>query len=263
MKNLLKKTILIAAVLTLTLAMSGCARKGTPLEISQTATASAQGIINGIANMDDYSADQMLDLETDEIEEFFAQYGYSLDGEAFVNGLNSFRDAAEAMGGVKGIGEPQMSSDDKEITAVFLIEGNTRNATATIVLNRKNKIVSITTNAHYTTGENIEKALLNTVLGMGTTFVILIFLSLIISLFKFIPEIQAGFEKKKEPASAPAVDKTISQIIEKEEQVSVSEADDGELIAVISAAIAAYEAGKGGTVSPSGDGFVVRSIRRR
>ena len=83
MKNLLKKTIIAAAVLSLTLVMFGCAQKGMPLEISQTATASAQGIINGIANMDDYSAEQMLDLETDEIEEFFEQYGYSLDGEAY------------------------------------------------------------------------------------------------------------------------------------------------------------------------------------
>ena len=111
--------------------------------------------------------------------------------------------------------------------------------------------------------ENLRKAGLNTVLGMGTTFVILIFLSLIISLFKFIPDLQDGFAKKKTAAASPAaqaVDNTISQIIEKEEA-----ADDNELIAVITAAIAAYEgaSGSAGTVSPSGDGFVVRSIRRR
>ena len=46
----------------------------------------------------------------------------------------------------------------------------------------------------------------------------------------------------------------VDQIIEKEEL-----ADDSELVAVISAAIAAYEADNG---SASSDGFVVRSIRK-
>ncbi len=260
MMKLLKKTVVISVLLSMVLLIPGCAKKGPALPINQMSAAAATGILQGIANMDDESADQMLDLETDEIEDFFAQYGYSIDGKAFINGLNGFRSARDEMGTILSIEDPEMTSDEEEVSATFLIKGQNRDATAVVVMNKKNKIIAITTNAHFTTQENITKAALNTVLGMGTTFVILIFLSIIISLFQYIPSLQAKYEKSKNAASEPAVDKTINQIIEKEEQNE--ELEGGELIAVITAAVAAYEASSG-TVSPSGDGFVVRSIRRR
>ena len=97
------------------------------------------------------------------------------------------------------------------------------------------------------------KAGMNTLLGMGTVFCVLILICLIISCFKFIPKIQgvfSGKDKKAEKTVAEtAVDNTIAQIIRKE--------DDQELIAVIAAAIAASEG------AASTDGYVVRSIRRR
>ena len=114
------------------------------------------------------------------------------------------------------------------------------------------KLSSLSVNVNYTFGELMKNAALNTVLGMGTVFVILILISLIISCFSLIPKIEAAF-KKKEPAKEEKKD-VVDQIIEKEEL-----ADDSELVAVISAAIAAYEADNG---SASSDGFVVRSIRK-
>ena len=45
---------------------------------------------------------------------------------------------------------------------------------------------SITVSADYSTGEILQKAGLNTILGMGTVFVVLIFLSFVIYLLKFI-----------------------------------------------------------------------------
>ena len=89
---------------------------------------------------------------------------------------------------------------------------------------------------------------INTLLGMGTAFAVLILISLIISLFPMIGKIG-----KKQPAPAPA--KTAAPEVVEEEDLS----DDEELVAVIAAAIAAYE----GSTSASGDGFVVRSIRKR
>ena len=89
-------------------------------------------------------------------------------------------------------------------------------------------------------------------MGMGTVFVVLILISAIISLFKFIPAIQDKFAGKKAEEVKAASDPAIAQIIEKEEQ-----SDDLELIAVITAAIAA--SGESG----SADDFVVRSIRRK
>jgi sodium pump decarboxylase gamma subunit len=100
-------------------------------------------------------------------------------------------------------------------------------------------------------GELMGKAALNTLIGMGTVFVVLILISCIISLFKFIPKIQESFTKKKAKETA-GVDNAVAHIVVQEE----TGADDLELAAVIAAAIAAYEG------SASTDGFVVRSIRK-
>lgn len=103
----------------------------------------------------------------------------------------------------------------------------------------------------YTLGEKMGKAGMNTLMGMGTVFVILILISIIIYAFRIIPYLQ---NKKKNAADATAAkeDKVVEQIAQKEELVQ----DDLELVAVISAAIAA-------ATGSSTDGFVVRSIKRR
>ena len=102
-----------------------------------------------------------------------------------------------------------------------------------------------------TMGEKMSGAALNTLIGLVTVFAILIVISFIISLFRYIPDIQAKFAKKKdEPEKFAAVENVTSQIEAKEEL-----ADDTELVAVITAAIAA-------STGTSSDGFVVRSIRK-
>ncbi len=103
----------------------------------------------------------------------------------------------------------------------------------------------------YTLGEKMEKAALNTLMGMGTVFVVLILISLIIYCFRFISDFE-NRGKKKAQETAPAPAPTPVPVVEEEAVVE----DDLELIAVISAAIAASE----GT---STDSFVVRSIHRR
>lgn len=108
-------------------------------------------------------------------------------------------------------------------------------------------------------GSMMKTAGLNTLLGMGMVFVVLVLIIFIISLFEFIPKIQKKQAEKKaakeaaKNVSSQAVENTIAQIIEKEENELC---DDLELVAVISAAIAAYE----GT---GADGFVVRSIKKK
>ena len=93
--------------------------------------------------------------------------------------------------------------------------------------------------------ETLRRAVMNTIMGIAIVFIVLIFLSFLIYLFRFIPNPEA---KKKAQAAAPAPAPVAAP-------VEVAEADDTELIAVIEAAIAAAE----GTTT---DGFVVRSIRK-
>jgi len=81
-------------------------------------------------------------------------------------------------------------------------------------------------------------------------FAVLIIISLIISLFPLL----FGGKKKKvsdKEIAQQAIDNTTAQIADKEDL-----AGDAELVAVIAAAIAAYEG------SASTDGFQVRSIRK-
>ncbi|MBQ9766173.1 MAG: OadG family protein [Lachnospiraceae bacterium] len=108
---------------------------------------------------------------------------------------------------------------------------------------------------------DLTRALLNVAMGMIVVFVVLVLISFIISLFKYISIAQNKLEARKanKASIASSTDNIISQIEKKEEVVEtyVEEAamDDLELVAVITAAIAA-------SMGTSTDGFVVRSIRR-
>lgn len=98
---------------------------------------------------------------------------------------------------------------------------------------------------------SISDALMNTAMGMGLVFVVLILISFIISLLKYVPELLTKKETDKKEelvVSIPSVQ------AEPEEELT----DDTELVAVITAAIMASMAEE----APA-DGLVVRSIRRR
>ena len=112
-------------------------------------------------------------------------------------------------------------------------------------------ITDVSVDYVYTLGEKMEKAALNTLMGMGTVFGVLILISLIIYCFRFVNDLENLGKKKKTEEAAPAPAPVAPQVVEEE-----SYEDDLELVAVISAAIAASE----GT---STDSFVVRSIHRR
>lgn len=112
---------------------------------------------------------------------------------------------------------------------------------------------------------NLPDALINTVVGIVVVFVALIFISLVISLFKYVSVFEAWLAKRKaektqtENASAlaaEAAERTMQQIAEIEEEDLSS---DLELVAVITAAIYAYEQSQGNMVT---DGLYVRSIRK-
>lgn len=101
----------------------------------------------------------------------------------------------------------------------------------------------------------IGDAAINTVICLVMVFAVLIFISFLIGLFKYIPMLEEKFSKKKEDKTviaAEAVNNTVTQIETKEEAELT---DDLELVAVITAAIAA-------SMGTSTDGFVVRSIKR-
>lgn len=104
------------------------------------------------------------------------------------------------------------------------------------------------------------EALVNTALGMGTVFIVLILISFIIYLLKFVPDLLDRSFKKKEkeevpvPAARPVPAPKAVPAVE-------NKTDDTQLVAVITAAIAAAMEQEG-TPVPA-DGLVIRSIKKR
>lgn len=98
------------------------------------------------------------------------------------------------------------------------------------------------------------RGLLNTLLGMGTVFVVLIFISFLISLMKYIPGLVEKFSGKKKAEEIVQVPAPVALVAEEEEPEEL--ADDQELAAVIMAAICAS------ANIASVDKLVVRSIKR-
>ncbi len=113
-------------------------------------------------------------------------------------------------------------------------------------------VESVSMNPESTMGELMTKAALNTVIGMGTVFAVLILISLIISSFGVLHK----FQERKEKAAAKSVAESPAAQSAVREEIA-DETDDLELAAVIAAAVAACQG------AASTDGFVVRSIRRR
>lgn len=115
-------------------------------------------------------------------------------------------------------------------------------------------------------GEILQKAGLNTLLGMGVVFVVLILISLLIYCMRFIPaaiDTLTGRNKKQaEPVSEPAADtvgmpvtRAAAPVSRPETTAASAEEEDLALIAVITAAVAA-------AADVPADGIVIRSIRR-
>lgn len=248
----MKKWLLILGIITCMAGLTAC---GQQKQADAANLMKTEEIVSLTNNM--ISTFEQVIKQNDE-ENFIAlmqQGGWN--AAVLKNTFDSLESASEDMGDyvqVIEVTENSMIGETIDTTTypidgkfVVRIEGTKHNALVEIVYD-DGMPVSISTNVEYTFAENMEKAALNTLLGMGTVFVVLILISLIISAFGLISKLQ---KSKKAPEEEKKVDRVVSQIIEKEEL-----SDDLELVAVISAAIAAYE-GSGST-----DGFVVRSIRK-
>lgn len=106
----------------------------------------------------------------------------------------------------------------------------------------------------YPLGTLMQRAALNTVMGLGIVFLTLLFLSWLIGKLHYIPEMIEKTSKKEAPEAVAPV-QTAAPAAAPVAAVEEDLTDDLELVAVITAAIAAS-----GTTS--GDGFVVRSIKK-
>jgi sodium pump decarboxylase gamma subunit len=259
----MKKISLVLCLLACLFCLSACGGETAKTLDPEVATSLEQTTSNLVtqflAALDDEQAAELSDQGAEYLEYVITNYfGVKADGNGMLNALKSWNGAKPDLGDFVSITGMNAAYDDsgKDIIVTLDVVGTNKTAQVEAIYKDDlyKSLTSLTTNVNWTFGEKMKKAGLNTLLGMGTVFIVLILISVIISLFNFIPKIQAAFDKNKnaKDVQTEAVDNTIQQIIEKEEAT-----DDLELVAVITAAIAAS-----GT-SGSADDFVVRSIRRR
>lgn len=265
----MKKLFVVLCMLTCIFATTACGSEKEVVEpkfiaiMDDAEVEAAGGMETILQDMALYYYNFMVNcVETGTVETYAFQYEDEMGW--LTNAEVSYNSALEDMGSVSAFGyesaeeyyetlkDIELSISEKEIIATIPLEGELKNASVEIIIDEKGNVTSMTTNVERTFGELMTNAALNTLLGMGTVFAVLILISFIISAFGLISKVEDALKNKasKKEIKEEAVNNTIAQIEEREEL-----ADDLELVAVIAAAIASYE----GT---STDGFVVRSIRK-
>lgn len=249
-----KKISILGLVLILIFSLAGCGSSNEEVEYDQAAMEYyADAIIQELSVMTEDDINNLKSMSDYELNYRLMASQYPIAADDFLTMLDAWTAGQEDCGAYIEFGEYTMETSSSGATLTATLTGEERTGEMSFAFDENMNMESITVNADYSIGEILKKAGLNTILGMGTVFVVLIFISFIISLFKYIPAIQEKFSKKgKVQASAPAPAPAAPAVAPAVEAVS----DDSELIAVIAAAIAASE----GT---STDGFIVRSIKRR
>lgn len=193
--------------------------------------------------------EQIAGLSDEEIQNYLDQ-----DDDFVTAALTSWNNAKDELGAYVEVGDQTVTTDGNNVIINSDVTYENKTADVELIVNSKtNTSESMAFNINYTMGEKMEQAGLNTLMGIGIVFLMLIFLSFLISQFKHISNLT---EKKDSKSAAPAAPAPAPAPAAAEEEQEEELADDGELVAVIAAAIAAYEG------STSTDGFVVRSIKR-
>lgn len=239
MKKITKK---LMAVLLAIVCMASLAACGSKVEVSPVDEAT-QSYLEGqmdslLSTLGGMSAEELKMYE--EVDDTFT-----------VAAVTNFEGVMEELGAYKGIESTEIEVDEKEYTVTSLVQYEQRAAIVTLTLEFKSQSftpMSITFDAQYSMGETLQRAGLNTLMGVGIVFCVLLFLCFLISLFKYVSKLSGEDKKEQKKAPAPAAPVVTAA-------APAEETDDLELVAVIAAAIAAAE-------NTSTDSFVVRSIKK-
>lgn len=231
----------MVCVLALTLAMSVCAFAADTVTEDEAANykSAAETLISQIAGFSD-----------EEIENYLAQ------DDAFTTAtMESWRSVKDELGAYSSIVSQDVEKDGDVVTISTVAQFEKAKADVVLMLDLGQQMyTSMTYSVEYSLAANMQRAGMNTLMGIGIVFLMLVFLSFVIGLFKYIEKFQ-NVGKKKAAEEAPKAEEAPAPAIAQSEAADEDFADDLELVAVISAAIAAYE-------NTSGDSFVVRSIKK-
>lgn len=241
MNRKLKSLLAMVCVLALTLAMSVCAFAADTVTEDEAANykSAAETLISQIAGFSD-----------EEIENYLAQ------DDAFTTAtMESWKSVKDELGAYSSIVSQDVEKDGDVVTISTVAQFEKAKADVVLMLDLGQQMyTSMTYSVQYSLAANMQRAGMNTLMGIGIVFLMLLFLSFVIGLFKYIEKFQ-NVGKKKAAEEAPKAEEAPAPAIAQSEAADEDFADDLELVAVISAAIATYE-------NTSGDSFVVRSIKK-
>lgn len=191
---------------------------------------------------------EQLSAMTDEQLDMMLESG-DISSEAIAANWNSVK---SELGTFVEVTEATMNADGTEITGTAVYDKVKEGTTVTVTysINAETGTATMNWDIAYPKSVLIQQAAMNTVMGLGIVFATLAFLAWLIGQLHIIPDMIEKKSKKNAPVAAPAPAPAAAPVVEEEEYV-----DDLELVAVITAAIAASE-------NTSSDGFVVRSIKK-
>lgn len=238
----MKKLLPVLCMITCFLGLTGCA-------VAKEDTEEKKVTVEVASN---YAAELIYSMNEIVITGQESQY---VSDEVTALALDSYRSALKDMGEFQSIIETEVIHGDN-IVIHTTIQGSLRQAVVEILLDEEELVpTSIVTNVAYSFGELMSKAALNTVMGMGTVFAVLIIIILIISSFSLFNKEEK--KEKRETIQTPVQPIRTEDVSQTSAQETEDLSKDLELVAVIAAAIAAYE-GKA-----SAEGYIVRSLRKR
>lgn len=249
MKQTWKKLASLMLVVICMFALTACGKEEedafqtiTDDMVQEQCVQSAVNAVEALASFDEATLEQLKTERQD-----FTRLAV-IEWDAQIKELGAFQSMGDAVADV--------NREEEQVTVKIPATFEKKDGEISVVYNY-NKTYDAMIPAYLTISEaetfagNMRGAGINTLMGVGTVFVVLIFLIFVISLFKYVNLIGAKKDEKPAQAAPKAAPAPVKAAPAAEENL----VDDLELVAVISAAIAASE-------NTSTDSFVVRSIKK-
>ncbi|MDR1017924.1 MAG: OadG family protein [Lachnospiraceae bacterium] len=256
-----RKIGLILSILLLVVSLTACtsSKEAVSSKTEDSLKQGAELLLTQTSALTKEQSDELEKMSDNMLELSLVQNGFPSSPENFKSLLESWQAAVKECGKFKSFGEYSFEKDKDEYKVYNNVTFANRNAKLTMIFDSDLKLQSTTIDGDYTQGEILKKAGMNTLLGMGTVFIVLIFLAVFFSIFgKAMHAIEkrrlAGLAAKEpvvETNTAPTPAAYVEDVT-----------DDSEIMAVITAAISAYES-ENANEPEYVDGFFVRSIKRR
>lgn len=237
-----KKLSLILCILSCILMMAGCSLTKTNENFDKkTLKTDAEAFITSWFDYD--FAGAVKDYKDQMDEDTLNQYQQSVDLQKQYGKMNK----AEKT-------EYTINSDSATVTQTVSTEkGPNKKLIFSVTYDEEGNMSSWKVEEYKTLGQKMANAGINTVMSMCIVFIVLIFIAIIIAQFERISNLQNKSKKKTEAVEEKAVEAQPAVAALVEENLT----DDLELVAVITAAIAAA------SENECTDGLVIRSIIRR